>query len=217
MHGFTFKKTLQLSQFRLFESGQYSDLTIVCGTKRYPVHRALLATRSTFFQGACRNGFREAETGVINLTEDDAEAVEHMIHCKLRLPRYWYEVLTFYTDFYHMDYLTTSRSRRSSRRLSRPASPPLRNSKCAAPKKLNFAAFEDPLLASIARDSMPATPPADQTEFPVMDEFAKQPASPIADEFDEDEEVLDDSESEVDVQQAAHLITHAKVYAIAEK
>jgi hypothetical protein len=47
----------------------------------YPVHRILLATRSTFFEGACRNGFREAETGVIDLTEDDAEAVDHMVHC----------------------------------------------------------------------------------------------------------------------------------------
>jgi hypothetical protein len=66
----------------LFQSSQYSDLTIVCGMKRYPVHRLLLATRSTFFEGACRGGFREAETGVIDLTDDDAEAVEHMIHCK---------------------------------------------------------------------------------------------------------------------------------------
>jgi hypothetical protein len=60
----------------------YSDLTIVCGGKRYPVHRALLATRSSFFEGACRNSFLEAETGVIDLSEDDAEAVEHMVHCK---------------------------------------------------------------------------------------------------------------------------------------
>lgn len=72
----------QLSLFRLFQSSQYSDLTIVCGAKRYPVHRLLLATRSTFFEGACRGGFREAESGVIDLSDDDAEAVEHMIHCR---------------------------------------------------------------------------------------------------------------------------------------
>jgi hypothetical protein len=60
----------------------YSDLTIACGGKRYPVHRALLATRSSFFEGACRNSFVEAQTGVIDLSEDDAEAVEHMVHCK---------------------------------------------------------------------------------------------------------------------------------------
>lgn len=67
--------------FRLFVSGKYSDLTIVCGAKRYSVHRALLATRSTFFEGACRNGFQEAQSGLIDLSEDDAEAVEHMVHC----------------------------------------------------------------------------------------------------------------------------------------
>lgn len=66
----------------MFESGKYSDLTIICGDKRYSVHRALLASRSTFFDGACRNPFRESETGVIDLTEDDPEAVEHMVHCK---------------------------------------------------------------------------------------------------------------------------------------
>lgn len=71
-----------LSLRRLFNTGMYSDLTIVCGGKRYPVHRALLATRSSFFEGACRNPFVEAETGVIDLSEDDAEAVEHMVHCK---------------------------------------------------------------------------------------------------------------------------------------
>jgi hypothetical protein len=68
----------------MFETGKYSDLTIVCGDKSYPVHRALLASRSSFFDGACRNPFREAESGIIDLTEDDAEAVEHMVNCKQR-------------------------------------------------------------------------------------------------------------------------------------
>lgn len=65
----------------LLDSGKYSDLTITCGSKSYPVHRALLATRSSFFDGACRNPFRESETGIIDLTEDDPEAVEHMVNC----------------------------------------------------------------------------------------------------------------------------------------
>jgi hypothetical protein len=67
---------------RMFDSGKYSDLTIVTAQKSYPVHRALLASRSSFFEGVCNNPFRESETGVVNLTEDDAEAVEHMVHCK---------------------------------------------------------------------------------------------------------------------------------------
>jgi hypothetical protein len=77
-----FTETNSLSINRLYNSGMYSDLTIVCGGKRYAVHRALLTTRSSFFEGACRNTFLEAATGVIDLSEDDTEAVEHMVHCK---------------------------------------------------------------------------------------------------------------------------------------
>jgi hypothetical protein len=54
----------------------------VCGIKRYQVHRAVVCPRSEFFEGAVRHPFRESETGVIDLTEDDPEAVEHMVNCK---------------------------------------------------------------------------------------------------------------------------------------
>lgn len=83
------RRTFNLSPYlglakcpRMYESGKYSDLTIVTRNKRYPVHRALLASRSTFFDGVCSNPFRESETGVVDLTEDDPQAVEHMVHCK---------------------------------------------------------------------------------------------------------------------------------------
>ncbi|EOA84560.1 hypothetical protein ACJQWK_07314 [Exserohilum turcicum] len=186
----------------LFECGKYSDLTIVCGAKRYQVHRLLLATRSTFFEGACRGGFREAESGVIDLSEDDAEAVEHMIHY-----------------FYHMDYLSSKKplSRRSSQRSNRPASS--RFSRPSQPKKLNLAAIEDPLLALVAaaNSAMPSTPPPEEQPSQGVDAFAKMPASPMAAQFFEDddvESVLSDTELDVE---STHLVTHAKVYAIAEK
>ncbi|CAA9957051.1 hypothetical protein P3342_000782 [Pyrenophora teres f. teres] len=189
----------------LFEQGQYSDLTIVCGTKRYQVHRVLLATRSTFFQGACRSGFREAETGVIDLSEDDAEAVEHMMHY-----------------FYHMDYLTKKPlSRRSSQRSNRPAS--LRASHLATrrntPKKLNLTAVEDPLMALVAaaNNAMPMTPPPEQNMFQNMDASTKMPDSPMVDDFFQDDDIESiHSEQEFDIE-TTHLVTHAKVYAIAEK
>lgn len=66
----------------MFESGKYSDLTIICGPKSYPVHRALLASRSSFFEGACNNPFQESETGRVDLTHDDPDAVEYMLHCE---------------------------------------------------------------------------------------------------------------------------------------
>ncbi|KAF2023846.1 hypothetical protein EK21DRAFT_80020 [Setomelanomma holmii] len=185
----------------LFSSGMYSDLTIVCGAKRYQVHRALLASRSPFFEGACRNSFLEAQTGVIDLSEDDAEAVEHMVHY-----------------FYHVDYLTKPLSRRSSQRSSRPSSPLSRISKRTAPKKLDPALVEDPLLAimAAANTTMPLTPPAEEPAFQNFEtSSSKFPDTPMADQFE-----IDDLESEPEPEvnpQKSHLVTHAKVYAIAEK
>ncbi|KAH9861707.1 hypothetical protein J1614_011460 [Plenodomus biglobosus] len=185
----------------LFQSGKYADLTIVCGAKRYPVHRALLATRSTFFEGACRNGFREAESGVIDLTEDDAEAVEYMVHF-----------------FYHNDYLTKSLSRQSSRRSSQCNSQlALRPGSHYPQKKLNFAMLDDPLLVQAnAANNAPITPPADEPAFPNLDLFSKTSEIPTADYFADDDAASVGSEPELNIEQS-HLITHAKVYAIAEK
>jgi hypothetical protein len=189
----------------MFESGKYSDLTIACGNKSYPVHRALLASRSTFFDGACSNPFRESETGIIDLTEDDAEAVEHMVHY-----------------FYHLDYLNKSLSRRSSRRSSLSKSPmSRRRSTRGGPKKLNLALIKDPLLAmaAAANTSMPITPP-DEEENQVddtLDASAKLPDTPMADQFDEEDPFECIPEEEAAEAAKPHLITHAKVYAIAEK
>ena len=67
---------------RLYQSTKCSDLTVYCRGKTYPVHRAILRARSQFFEGAVRNPFRESQAGWIDLSEDDPEAVEHMITCE---------------------------------------------------------------------------------------------------------------------------------------
>jgi len=66
---------------RLYAGGKYSDLTITCNFRQWAVHRAIVCSRSGFFDGACSNAFVEANSGVIDLSEDDEEAVEQMIRC----------------------------------------------------------------------------------------------------------------------------------------
>ena len=120
-----------------------------------------------------------------------------------------------------MDYLTKkSLSRRSSQRSNRPTS--LRSSitkKRSPPKQLNLAQVEDPLLALVAaaNNSMPLTPPADEPIFQNLDASTKMPDTPMADQFFEDDDSeSEQSEAEFDIE-TTHLVTHAKVYAIAEK
>lgn len=204
----------------MFESGKYSDLTIVTANKSYPVHRALLASRSSFFEGACSNPFRESETGVIDLTEDDPVAVEHMIHCK----RYYAACIATplihpTSDFYHLDYLKKPLSRRSSQRSAQSTSPRTSRFPGRRPKKLNLSLVEDPLLAMLSAASPSMTPEshADQSYAQdALDVSAKLPDTPMQGQFSDDTFDYFYEEPKADNEQP-HLVTHAKVYAIAEK
>ncbi|KAG9573132.1 hypothetical protein KCU77_g15310, partial [Aureobasidium melanogenum] len=57
----------------LQESGDYSDLTITCGTDVYKVHKAIICSQSEFFRLACRTrvdpkgDFKEGKTGVVDI------------------------------------------------------------------------------------------------------------------------------------------------------
>jgi len=39
----------------IYESGDYSDLTVICGGDVYKVHKAIICPRSDFFSKACRD------------------------------------------------------------------------------------------------------------------------------------------------------------------
>ena len=71
-------------------------------------------------------------------------------------------------------------------------------------------------LVAAANNSMPLTPPADEPTFQILDASSKMPDTPMADQFEDDDLESVYSEDELDIEKA-HLITHAKVYAIAEK
>jgi hypothetical protein len=80
--------------------------------------------------------------------------------------------------------------------------------------------MEDPLLAAMGGASppgaLPLTPPADETTFSTAYSSSKLPDMPMVDQFSTDELEDELSEPEPDIQ-TSHLVTHAKVYAIAEK
>ncbi|KAL1963538.1 hypothetical protein VTN77DRAFT_8119 [Rasamsonia byssochlamydoides] len=73
----------------LLQSGDYSDLTIYCGADVYRIHRAIVCPQSKVLAAMCRGGFKEAQTGEINMPDDDPEAVKMMVSY-------------FYNQDYHM-------------------------------------------------------------------------------------------------------------------
>lgn len=124
------------------------------------------------------------------------------------------------SDFYHLDYLTKPLSRRSSQRSAQSTSPRTSRFPARRPgKKLNLALVEDPLLAMLS-SATPASPTISRTEQPgnedTLDVPAKLPDTPMQDQFMDDpfEYVYAEPKADVD---NSHLVTHAKVYAIAEK
>ncbi|KAI6758241.1 hypothetical protein HG530_010481 [Fusarium avenaceum] len=70
-------QTLSISE--LFKTGDYSDLTIVCGDDRYKVHKAVVCPRSPFFKKACDGNVEESQTNEVKLPDDDPVAVRMMI------------------------------------------------------------------------------------------------------------------------------------------
>jgi len=72
-------------------------------------------------------------------------------------------------------------------------------------------------LVAAANNAMPMTPPPEQHAFQNMDVSTKMPDSPMVDDFFQDDDMESiHSEQEFDIE-TTHLVTHAKVYAIAEK
>jgi ankyrin repeat/BTB/POZ domain-containing protein 1 len=58
---------LKYKIFRLFEQGLYSDVTFVVDERIFPLHRCVLAARSSFFREALQTRWNEKQH--INLTK----------------------------------------------------------------------------------------------------------------------------------------------------
>ncbi|KAF2716048.1 hypothetical protein K431DRAFT_258318 [Polychaeton citri CBS 116435] len=62
---------------RLYDTGEYSDLTIECGSEIFRVHKALMCTFSTWFATTCKEGrWKEGNEGYIYLESTQAEHEE---------------------------------------------------------------------------------------------------------------------------------------------
>lgn len=177
--------------------GKYSDLTITCNYKQWAVHKAIVCSRSGFFDGACSHQFREAETGVIDLSEDDECAVEQMIHF-----------------LYYLDYLNENPRQRPSAMFRHRA----HSHSNRAPKNIDFSQIEDPLLAQAGFYNSQPSCPAGRNDW--ADKPFQSPPRDRADsphQYDQQDSHAQSQEAEEDTEQESHLVLHAQVYALGEK
>ncbi|KAK7536850.1 uncharacterized protein J3D65DRAFT_695683 [Phyllosticta citribraziliensis] len=65
----------------MFQAKWNTDLTIRCQGKEFHVHKIIVGMQSAFFEKACdpESPFKEARTGVITLTDDDAFLVRILL------------------------------------------------------------------------------------------------------------------------------------------
>ncbi|KAM3414159.1 hypothetical protein BST61_g10817 [Cercospora zeina] len=70
---------------RIYESGEWSDLTISTATRDFHVHKNIVCPASTFFEAACTRDFKEAHTGIVKLPES-AETVDGILKFIYGLP-----------------------------------------------------------------------------------------------------------------------------------
>ncbi|KAK5696857.1 hypothetical protein LTR97_008163 [Elasticomyces elasticus] len=64
----------------LLDTGYFADLTIKHGARSWAVHKSIVCSQSEFFIQACTGNFREATERIIDLSCDDFDAVNSMVH-----------------------------------------------------------------------------------------------------------------------------------------
>ncbi|KAM3416586.1 hypothetical protein BST61_g8177 [Cercospora zeina] len=183
---------------RLHLNGKFSDMTITCNFKQWAVHKAIVCSRSGFFDGACSHQFREANSGVIDLSEDDEDAVEQMIHY-----------------LYHLEYLNEDPQQRPAEMFRHRAY----TNRKPMPKKIDFSHIEDPLLAQAGfydQATSFSRSRADSTCFkPPSATTSHRPDTPQqSSQYEGEREHAGDND---DTEAESHLVLHTQVYALGEK
>ncbi|RTE73911.1 hypothetical protein BHE90_011665 [Fusarium euwallaceae] len=67
------------SLHNLLSSGAYSDMTIRCQGREFKTHRAIVCSQSSFFDKALSSNFKEGESGIVDLPDDDPKTVESFL------------------------------------------------------------------------------------------------------------------------------------------
>lgn len=73
------KEPLEDSYLRLLESGSFSDITINVGFKPFKAHRAILATRSEYFEAMFKSGLKESFSSVVEIKDVEPRIFEAML------------------------------------------------------------------------------------------------------------------------------------------
>ncbi|KAL5866439.1 hypothetical protein ACKVWM_011663, partial [Pyricularia oryzae] len=60
-------------------SGDYSDMTVVCGDDTYHVHKAVICPRSKYFETVLKAGMHESRTSHVDLSDHNPDAVKLVV------------------------------------------------------------------------------------------------------------------------------------------
>ncbi|OAG41882.1 hypothetical protein AYO21_03885 [Fonsecaea monophora] len=64
---------------RVYHSGAFSDMTIICADEKFQVHKVVVCSQSSFFNTVCSKPWGKSTQPAVDLSDDDVETVKRMI------------------------------------------------------------------------------------------------------------------------------------------
>ncbi|KAF2666733.1 POZ domain-containing protein [Microthyrium microscopicum] len=68
-----------VTYYEYLQSGEFSDVTIICRDHTWKAHRMVLSAQSLWFKKACSGHFKEAKERIITIEDDKPELIRSMI------------------------------------------------------------------------------------------------------------------------------------------